>query len=283
MKATRSLARLMLLVCCAFSAAAHAGRNCEEKPPTVQAVMRGMELAERTREALDASGQDLVLLARVGQDLRKYHLHYSHLGFAYREPDGNGGHVWRVLHKLNECGSDHAAIYRQGLGQFFLSDPFRYEAAFAAPNQAWQQKLLPFMRDKQRALQMHHRPYSMVAHAWATRYQQSNQYVIETMAAAMLPAGASRMKAQAWLMAQDYEPDTLRLDALTRLGGRISSANIAFDDHPNEKRYAGRIDTVTADSVLRWLERSALGEKAQVVALAIPEACHGLYKGACRP
>ena len=117
---------------------------------------------------------------------------------------------------------------------------------------------------------MHHRPYSMVAYAWATRYQQSNQYVIETMAAAMLPAGASRMKAQAWLMAQDYEPATLRLDALTRLGGRISSANIAFDDHPNEKRYADRIETVTADSVFRWLERSGLGGRAQVVALSGP-------------
>jgi hypothetical protein len=39
----------------------------------------------------------------------------------------------------------------------------------------------------------------------ATRYQQSNQYVLETMAAAMLPAGASGMQAQAWLMAQDYD------------------------------------------------------------------------------
>lgn len=267
MKAILSLARLMLLICCAFSTAAHAGRHCEEKPPTVQAVMRGMELAQRTREALDASGQELVLLARVGQDLRKYGLHYSHLGFAYREPDGNGGHVWRVLHKLNECGTGHADIHRQGLGQFFLSDPFRYEAAFVAPSREWQQRLLPFMRDRQLALQMHHRPYSMVAHAWATRYQQSNQYVIETMAAAMLPPGASRMKAQAWLMAQDYEPTTLRLDALTRLGGRVFSANIAFDDHPNEKRYAGRIETVTVDSMFGWLERSGLGNRAEAITL----------------
>lgn len=268
MKATTTFAGMLLLLCCAFSGTAHAGRSCEEKPPTAQAIMSGMELAERTRAALDASGQDLVLLARVGQDLRKYGVHYSHLGFAYREPDGNGGHVWRVLHKLNECGSDHAAIYRQGLGQFFLSDPFRYEAAFAAPNPAWQRKLLPLMRDNQRALQMHHRPYNMVAYAWATRYQQSNQYVIETMAAAMLPAGATRMKAQAWLMAQDYEPGMLRLGPLTRLGGRISSANIAFDDHPNEKRYADRIETVTADSVFRWLERSGLGDRPQTVELA---------------
>lgn len=132
---------------------------------------------------------------------------------------------------------------------------------------AWQQKLLPLMRDDRRALQTHHRPYSMVAYAWGNRYQQSNQRVIQTMAAAMLPAGATRSRAQAWLVAQDYQQAKLRLDALARLGGRMSSANIAFDDHPNEKRYAGRIETVTADSVFRWLERSGLGGKAQPVTL----------------
>jgi hypothetical protein len=47
-----------------------------------------------------------VLLARVGQDLRKYGVHYSHLAFAYREAGWPWRHVWRVLHKLNECGSD---------------------------------------------------------------------------------------------------------------------------------------------------------------------------------
>src|SRR6478736_7134206 len=143
MNPTRVLALLMLGAACLLANAAHAGRGCNEKPPTVQAVTLGMALAERTREALDASGQDLVLLARVGQDLRKYGVHYSHLGFAYREADGRGGTVWRVLHKLNDCGSDYASIYRQGLGQFFLSDPFRYEAAFVAPAGPLQAALLP--------------------------------------------------------------------------------------------------------------------------------------------
>ena len=261
-------AGLTLAAACLTSQAAHAGRSCEERPPTVQAVTRGMELAERTREALDASGQELVLLARVGQDLRRYGVQYSHLGFAYREPDGQGGHVWRVLHKLNDCGSDHAAIHRQGLGQFFLSDPFRHEAAFAAPGHAWQGKLLPVMRDNRRALLLHQRPYSMVAYAWGGKYQQSNQWVIETMAAAMLAPGASRGKAQAWLMAQDYEPAALKLGALARLGGRMTSANIAFDDHPDEKRFSDRIETVTADSVFRWLERTGLGMAPQRVVLA---------------
>lgn len=267
MKPTRRAALLMLVAASVLFRSAHAGRPCDEKPPTVQAVISGMALAERTREALDASGQDLVLLARVGQDLRKYGVHYSHLAFAYREADGHGGTVWRVLHKLNDCGSDSAAIYRQGLGEFFLSDPFRYEAAFAAPTRALQVSLLPVMTDRQRALALHRRPYSMVSYVWSRKYQQSNQWVLETMAASVLPAGATRAQAQALLMAQGYMPEVLRLGALERLGGRMTSANIAFDDHPPSMRYSGHIETVTADSVYRWLERSGQGGAVATVDL----------------
>ena len=261
MKAIRILVISMLAAAGLFIQAAHAGRSCDQKQLTVDAVTRGMALAEQTRQALDASGQDLVLLARVGQDLGKYGIHYSHLAFAYRETDDRGGSVWRVLHKLNDCGSDHAAIHRQGLGQFFLGDPFRHEAAFIAPARPIQAALLPMMTDRQRALSMHRRPYSMVSHVWSERYQQSNQWVVETMAAAMLPAGASRQQAQGWLMAQAYKPAVLHLSALERLGGRVTTANIAFDDHPPAKRYAGQIETITADSVFRWMERTGLGDR----------------------
>ena len=267
MKPLKIVAVLLMAAACLFNQAAHAGRSCEQKPLTTDAVMRGMALAEQTRQALDASGQDLVILGRVGQDLRKYGVHYSHLAFAYREADGQGGTVWRVLHKLNDCGSATAEIYRQGLGQFFLSDPFRYEAAFVAPASRIQSALMPVMTDRQRALAMHRRPYSMVSYVWSERYQQSNQWVLETVAAAMLPPSATRQQAQAWLMSQAYMPAILHLSALERLGGRVTAANIAFDDHPPSKRYSGQIETITADSVFRWLERSGLGAAAVTISL----------------
>jgi hypothetical protein len=31
---------------------------------------------------------------------------------------------------------------------------------------------------------------------------------------------------------------------------------VAFDDPPDAKRFAGRIETVTADSVVAWLSRA---------------------------
>jgi hypothetical protein len=57
----------------------------------------------------------------------------------------------------------------------------------------------------------------------------------------------------------------LRIGALTRLGARASSANVAFDDHPNEKRFADRIETVTVDSVLVWLVQAGLTATPQTL------------------
>lgn len=249
------------------AAAAHAGRSCDEKKPSVQSIERGLTLAERTMTTLDASGHNVVILARAGQDLSKYGLRYSHLGFAYRHPDGKGGHVWRVLHKLNHCGTGTSAIYRHGLGEFFLDDLWRHEAAYSAPTPEVQERLLALLLDGRRSLHLNHRPYSIVSYAWSQKYQQSNQWAIETLALAMAPNAVSRTQAQAWLQFQGYQPTALKIGALTRLGGRISAANVAFDDHPAEKRFSDRIETVTVDSVFAWLERSRLGDRPVSVRL----------------
>ena len=42
---------------------------------------------------------------------------------------------------------------------------------------------------------------------------------------------------------------------MTRLGARMFRANVSFDDQPFERRMAGKIDTVTVDSVLRFMHR----------------------------
>ena len=94
----------------------------------------------------------MVVLARAGQDLSKYGLRYSHLGFAYRQPDRDGGHVWRVLHKLNQCGTAESAIYRQGLGEFFLDDLWRFEAAWVVPTPEVQARLLAVLIDEPRVV-----------------------------------------------------------------------------------------------------------------------------------
>ena len=243
-------------------APANAGRTCEAQAPTTPSVQLGMALAERTAKALDATGAQVVVLARAGQDLTRYGLRWSHLGFAYRD-EANG--TWRVLHKLNSCGLDTADLYRQGLGEFFLDDPWRYTAAYAVLSPEVQARLLPLLSDNAWAATLHEPAYSLVAYPWAQTYQQSNQWAIETLALAMEPGASTRQRAQAWLQFKGYAPTVLHLNAFERLGARITAANVAFDDHPNDKRFSDRIETVTADSVFSWLAASGLGSAAQVV------------------
>jgi hypothetical protein len=236
---------------------AQAGRSCAERPLSAERLAQSLSLAERTAHALDASGTRVAILARAGQDLSRYGLRWSHIGIAYRHSAG-----WRVLHKLNACGSATASLYRQGLGEFFLDDPYRYEAAFvvlAAPLAA---QIADALADNHRVSALDTPAYSMVAYAWGQSYQQSNQWAIETLASLAEPGANSRERAQAWLRFKGYQPQTLRIDALTRLGARFTRANIAFDDHPRAQRFSDRIETVTADSVLEWLSRTGIAQGA---------------------
>ena len=262
-RATRTLLSLVLA---AAAVPAIAGRNCDAQHPVKTSTLeRGLHLAQLTAQALDASAADVVILARAGQDLSKYGLRYSHLGFAYRQPDAENGHVWRVLHKLNHCGTATSAIYRQGLGEFFMDDLWRYEAAWVVPTPEMQAQLMDLInhKDSTRVLQLHHKRYSMVSYVWGFRYQQSNQWATETLAMAMDTHSDSRgypgrAQAQRWMQAHGYQPTVLRIGALTRLGGRMGSANIAFDDHPSDQRFSDQIATVTVDSVFDWMTRAGL-------------------------
>jgi len=250
----------LLLALCLNSMSAHAGRSCESKPPSANSVQRALTLAEHTAAKLDASGAHVVMLARVGQNLSEYGLRYSHLAFAYRE-----GAQWRVMHKLNQCGTPRAALYRQGLGEFFLDDLYDFEAGLVVLAPEVQARLLPLLRDNAQVARLNTPAYNMLAYPWALTYQQSNQWAIETLAMAQDPGATSRERAQAWLKLKDYQPTTLRISAMKRLGARVTAANIAFDDHPGAKRFADRIETVTVDSVFAWLPRAGLGEPAQVI------------------
>ena len=258
MKLRHALAGVTIAL--ALAGTAQAGRKCEQRPPQAQAITRGLALAARVEQHLQKSGAQVVFLARMGQDLSEYGQHYSHLGFAYRD-----GGLWRVAHKLNDCGSDRSAVYRQGIGEFFLDNPFDYEAGIAVPTEQVQARLLAVLRDNQRLGQMHTPAYSMVAYPWSQRYQQSNQWALETLAMAEEPVATDRVRAQAWLKLRGYKPAVLHLSTFKRLGARVTSANIAFDDHPNGQRYRGRIATVTADSVFLWLARSGLASRPTAI------------------
>jgi len=210
-----------------------------------------MTLAERSMTALDRSGAQVVLIARAGQDLSRYGLRYSHMGFAWRDhPLGR----WTVVHELNQCGTANSELFREGLGNFFMDDMFAFESLILIPNPELQLKIQQVMTDG-RARNLHAARYNMLAYAYSTMYQNSNQWALEVIAAAQANDVhiENRTQAQAWLKSASYKPDTLQIPSLTRLGARMFRANVAFDDHPFDRRMAGQIDTVTVESIVRFM------------------------------
>jgi hypothetical protein len=266
----RSAAWKRALVALAFGLAARvdlaaAGQTCEPFVPTPDAVAKGLELGGRSRDALDASGAEVALIARAGQDLTQYHLRWSHMAFVWRDhPDGR----WTVVHELNECGRSTSALFDEGLGNFFLDAPFRYEAVIVIPDAETQHRLAALLSGSAPQA-LHDDRYNVVAYPFSTQYQNSNQWVLELTAVAMAndPLVDDRASAQQWLRSNGYRPTTLDIPASTRLGARLFRANVAFDDHPFDRRMAGQIDAVSVESVIAFVRQHAAGARTLVVNL----------------
>lgn len=246
-------AGLYLLASLCASSAAWAGRPCEEAAPDVAQTVKATQMAERTLEKLDALPDQVVLLGRVGQDLSKYGLDYSHMAFAVRQTGGG----WSVVHELNTCGTAQSALYEQGMVDFFSDTPFKYQAGIWRVQPMAQERLLKAINGKS-AKRLHEAKYNMLAYPFSTKYQNSNAWVLEVLAYGLANEDevATRADAQAWLKTAGFVPTTLAIDAMTRLGARISRANIAFDDHPDELRWNGKINTVTVASVIGFLGKT---------------------------
>jgi hypothetical protein len=242
--------RLLLVLLLACTLDARAGRVCEVKKTTATNFIAGMNLAEKTRTALDASKAQVALIARVGQDLSKHGLRYSHMAYVWRDhPAGR----WIVVHELNQCGTARSALFAQGLANFFLDDLYAYEAQLIIPTPQSQARIAAMLASGT-PLQLHKARYNMLAYPFSTDYQNSNQWVLETYAATSSGLGlTNREQMQAWLRMAGYRPMTIHVAAGQRLGARLFSANISFDDHPFGRRAAGQIDTVTVESVTRFV------------------------------
>jgi hypothetical protein len=244
---------LLALSCLLLISTAQAGTACSEKQPSADTMRKAFQLAIKTRDALDATGAQVALVARVGQDLSKYHLRYSHMAFIWRDhPQGK----WMAVHELNHCGTAESALYNEGLANFFFDDMFAWDALILTPSPELQEQIVRQLQQPATLAHAHEPSYSMVAYPFSTRYQNSNQWVLEVLAAAMSQrTSADRNELQTWLQANGYQPSILKISALQRLGGRIFRANIAFDDHPTSDRMNGNIRVVSVDSVAAFVQK----------------------------
>lgn len=235
-----------------ISGSALAGQSCEPREPKAEEVRSGLTLAYQVRQHLDAQQARVAVIGRVGRDLSEYQLRYSHIGLAVRD-DASG--AWRVVHLLNHCGRADSALYAQGLGNFFLDDLFRFEAVVLVPSRELQDRLADAIADGS-ARSLHQPSYSLIAHPYSMKYQNSNQWPLELAAVTLSGGNASRADAHARLKRDGFEPSVVNLPPLKRLGARLFSVNTQFDDHSSEEWRSSRYQIVSAESVLAWFVKA---------------------------
>ena len=250
----------LLALCLAWPLAAHAGTQCEIQPATPQKLADATATAMRVVAALDETDAPVALVARIGTDLSKQGLVYSHVGFALRDhTDGR----WTVLHLLNECGTARSALHAQGLVNFFSDDLVNQDARIVWLQPALAQRLADHLRVlPQDAL--HEQAYNLIARPGSGEYQNSTAWVLETFAAiTSTPELQDRRAAYVWAQRDGFRPDTIHIPYTKRVLGGLFGANTIFTDHSVGTRLSGEYPIVTVRSILRYLEDQGYTERTR--------------------
>ncbi len=233
---------------------AGAGTVCAPEPVSPQAVSAAARLAIKLRDELERLQPRVAIVARAGADLSKHGLVYSHAGFVLRNhPLGR----WRVVHELNHCGTERSELFVEGLINFFTDDPFELRALILVPKLALQR---PIERELLQGLgrRLHEPRYNMIANPYSTRYQNSNQWLLEIIVSAesMFLAADNRGDAQRLLRWSKFTPDMIPISGAKQLAANLFRANVRFDDHSEESRRDGRFPVVSVRSIRRYLQAS---------------------------
>lgn len=249
-----------LIVLMSVAPAASAGTPCETRAMTPARIVDAARTARMVVEALDRHDAPVALVSRVGTDLSKHGLRYSHAGFAVRDHvDGR----WTVVHLLNDCSSDGSGLYAQGLVNFFADDLIEQDARITWLEPGVAERLATRLAD------LRHDPlytprYNLIARPGSARYQNSTAWVLEHIAASIPERRATTDRAQAYLLAKahGFQPDTVHIAYSKRIvGGLFGGANLVFTDHGVGTRLGGDYPVVTVRSILRWLEASDLADR----------------------
>ncbi|MDX1837236.1 DUF2145 domain-containing protein [Legionella taurinensis] len=231
-----------------------AGTVCKNDNATVDDFYNASRTSLAVSKTLDHSGAKVALLARVGSDLSRYGLRYSHVAFVVKDYPGQPG-KWTVIHLLNECNRPTSSLYAQGLMNFFMDNLYSQEYQITIPDQRLQARLYEALKPTL-IERLHSNQYSMIAYPYSSRYQNSNQWVLEMVADTDNPnARHTRQSAQDFLQRTGYQPSMVTITATARLGVSLTNAAIRFNDHPDIENRTHRYSIVSVDSVIAYLHR----------------------------
>ncbi len=160
---------------------AHAGTDCALQTMVPTDIAGAAATALTVVAALDEADAPVAMVSRVGTDLSKHGLRYSHAGFALRD---HRDRRWTVVHLLNDCSSDGSGLYAQGLVNFFADDLVNQDAriVWLQPDIAERlaARLLALPDDT-----LYTPRYNLIAPPDSKSYQNSTSWVLEHIAAAV--------------------------------------------------------------------------------------------------
>jgi hypothetical protein len=235
------------------------GRYCDA-PPKLSAAQqdRLLSFAAVARKELEASAQTLAIVARSGLDLARFRIRYSHAGISLKSnPNG----PWSVRQLYYACDEGQPRLYDQGLPGFLFGtdDPSLGYLSIVLLPASHAALLERAALDTPRALALLGGGYSANAHAFSTRYQNCNQWLIELLADAWGDGGRGRDDAQRWLAAQGYAPQPVEVNSRLLMFAAGFVPWLATDDHPGEDLQAMRFRTSLPASIEAFVHEHVPG------------------------
>ncbi len=243
---------LLLIASLTASATALAGTACKARVPSPQEWAAATQSALNAIAELERRDAPLALIARVGTDLSKQGLHYSHAGFVLRDhPDGR----WTVVHLLNRCGTDSSALHAEGLINFFGDNLVNQDSRIVWLEPARTAALLKVLGSDD-LHRLHQSRYNLIAHPASRKFQNSTAWLLDVFAASSIVGGPrDRKAAQRAAESLGYRPHNLHIPYTKRIAGGLFTANLHFGDHSIAARLSGEYPVVTVDSLFSWLRR----------------------------
>ena len=218
-------------------------------------------------EYLEANVERVAIVSRAGGDISGEDFSnpskqkYTHAGLVWKSSEDG---KWRFNHVLNVCAGAGSDIFIQSLAQFFNDDPHFYDFAVGVPSVDLQHKIADLIEKDEATFKGLHNPvYSNVAYPFSLKYQNSNGFILNVMAAA--ESGLTDMReVMEYYQRMNFQPSQVAVGFFRQLGAGFV-ANAHMDDHPSD--LDGEVDFVSAESLYGWLDdRGAL--------LARVDLCH---------
>ena len=227
---------------------------------------RQLQLVAIARRELEGGDAVAALVSRSGTDLSRFRINYSHSGLALKDSRNS---PWSVRQLYYACDESKARLFDQGLAGFLLSAgntaPTRLSIVTLPGIEG--ERLAQVALDNRRALALLSSRYSASAYAFATRYQNCNQWVAEMMGFAWHEAAQetgtesapvqttapaaptailpTREQAQDWLKSLSYDPAPVVVPSHLVMFAAQFVPLVHSDDHPIDDLYAMRLRVST--------------------------------------